>query len=136
MAAAKANAVELQLEYALLASDEDDGVRTLEEIDITGLTLKPTAKARAQFREADALSEPELRRKCWEVQREVALGSDLFAKWRNGTLDPGPPEPVGPTDDDLREQAKALGLRLRPTVRQKARDDMHALFANAERRAA
>jgi hypothetical protein len=46
------------------------------------------------------------------------------------------PEPHIPTDDELREQAKAIGVQLRPAVRQRARDDMLALFSAWDERAA
>jgi len=44
--AVKANAVALELDYMVLASDEDDDTRTLEQLDITGLTLTPTSPQR------------------------------------------------------------------------------------------
>ena len=44
--AIKANGVDLQLEYMLLANDEADGRRTLQELDVTGLALAPTLAGR------------------------------------------------------------------------------------------
>ena len=44
--AVKADAVDLQLQYTLLANDETDGRRTLQELDITGLALEPTLEGR------------------------------------------------------------------------------------------
>ena len=127
--AVEANAVALEFDLMVLRSDEDDGARTLEELDITGFTLKPTSKAHDLIRREDATSLRELRRESDEIQLEAALG------WERPAPDPEPEEHA-PTDDDLSEQAKAVGIHLPATVQQNARDSTLALFRAVDERAA
>ena len=109
--AVKANAVALELDYMVLASDEHDDTRTLEQLDITRLTLTPTHKARALIREADAEDLRELRRESDRVRIEIALaGID-----RTPRAEPGPEVNAAPTVAELRRQAAACGIRLPPT---------------------
>ena len=44
--AIKSGGVDLQLEYMLLATMRPPGVRTLQELDVTGLALAPTSEGR------------------------------------------------------------------------------------------
>ena len=125
--AVKAGAADLKLDYMLLDSDEHDGVRTLQELDVTGLTLDPTAEAHALIRKADAADLRELRRESDRVLFEVAIGGldlDAIEAARE-------PEPAVPTMAELREQAKALGIHVPPPREGSAewfRDDMLRLL--------
>jgi hypothetical protein len=62
--AIKSEGVDLQLEYMLLANDETDGRRTLQELDVTGLALAPTLEGRQAIdrerRERSARAVPRL----------------------------------------------------------------------------
>ena len=114
--AAKANAVAIELAYTVLASDEVNEVRTLEAVDITGLTLKPTSKAHALIREADTAAVRELRRESDEILLDVALGSSrherIKAKARADMLELiAKADARVPTEAELRAQAAALGIR-------------------------
>jgi hypothetical protein len=125
--ALKASAVDLKLDYMLLASDEQDGRRTLQELDVTGLTLDPTAEAHTLIRKADAADLRELRRESDRVLFEVAIG-DLDLDAIEAAREP---EPAVPTMADLREQAKALGIPVPPPREGSAewfRDDMLRLL--------
>jgi len=134
--AVKSNTVSVELDYSALTVDEADGIRTLEEIDIAGLTLKPTAEGREELRRQEALSLAELRRKSQEIQLEVALGADLWRRWKAQPPQPDHVEADGPTDTELRQKAAEIGIALAPTWRErtkaKARRDMLALFAQAD----
>jgi hypothetical protein len=115
--AVKGNAVGIELEYMVLASDEDDGTRTLEELDITGLTLAPTCKANELIREEDAASLRELRRESDRVRIEIALaGIDRAAR-----AEPEPEVKAAPTVAELRRQAAECGIRLPPTHSERIR---------------
>jgi hypothetical protein len=125
--ALKASAVDLKLDYMLLASDEKDGRRTLQELDVTALTLDPTAEAHTLIRKADAAELRELRRESDRLLFEVAIG-DLDLDAIEAAREP---EPHIPTMGELRDQAKALGLPV-PAVRRGSaewfRDDMLRLL--------
>ncbi len=115
--AVKANAVALELDYMVLRSDEDDDTRTLEELDITGFTLKPTSKANGLIRQADAASLRELRRESDRVRIEIALaGID-----RTPRAEPEPEVKAAPTVAELRRQAAECGIRLPPTHSERIR---------------
>jgi hypothetical protein len=136
--AVKSDAVAVELEYSALTVEEADGIRTLEEIDITGLTLKPTPKGRQELRRGEVLDLAELRRESQELQLEVVLGPEMWRKWKSGTVQPDPPEPAGPTVSELREMAAEVGIALPPShserVKTKAKNDMLALCGAADRR--
>ena len=125
-AAVKAKGVDLRLDYMLLDSDEDDGRRTLLELDITGVALEPTSEGRKAIR--SALPTPaELRRESDRLSLELALG-DLDLDAIEATREP---EPHVPTMGDLRDQAKALGIPVPPVRKGSAewfRDDMLRLL--------
>jgi hypothetical protein len=108
--AIKADAVDLQLEYMLLANDEADGRRTLQEVDLTSLTLVPTLGALAAIRDERAKSVRELRREWDRLRFELAIG-DLDLEAIKADTEP---EPAVPTMAALRQQAKALGLHVPP----------------------
>jgi hypothetical protein len=123
--------VELEFDYALLASDEDDGRRTLQELDVASMTLKPTSEGRAAIRDQTP-SAGELRREWDRLRFELAIG-DLDMDAIEAAREP---EPVVPTMGDLRQQAKSLGIPV-PAVRKGSaewfRDDMLRLL-NSPRR--
>jgi hypothetical protein len=128
-AAVKANGVDLRLDYMLLDSDEDDGRRTLQELDLTGLALGPTTKGLEAIRRADAAlpTTAELRREYDRLRFELAVG-DLDLEAIEAAREP---EPHVPTMGELRQQAKTLGLPV-PPVRKGSvewfRDDMLRLL--------
>jgi hypothetical protein len=123
--------VELEMDYALLANDEADGRRTLQELDVASLTLRPTSEGHAAIRKQT----PTL----GELRRESdRLSFDLLV----GDLDPEAieaarePEPTVPSMSDLRDQAKALGIPApppRPGTADWFRDDMLRLLNGTHR---
>jgi hypothetical protein len=121
--AVKANGVDLRLEYMLLASDEKDGRRTLQELDITGLTLDPTSEGRKAIDTERRTGLRELRREWDRLRFDLAIGDlDLDAIKADAE-----PVPVVPTMGELRQQAKSLGLPVPPPRRGSAewfREDM------------
>ena len=121
--AVKANGVDLRLEYMLLASDEDDGRRTLLELDITSVALEPTLEGRKAIDTERRSSLRELRRESDRLRFELAVG-DLDLDAIEAAREP---EPHIPTMGELRQQAKALGVPVPPVRRGSAewfRDDM------------
>jgi hypothetical protein len=125
--AIKANAVDLQLQYMLLANDETDGRRTLQELDVTGLALAPTLAGRKAIDRERRGGLRELRREWDRLRFELAVG-DLDLDAIEAAREP---EPVVPTMADLREQSKALGIPVPPVRRGSAewfRDDMLRLL--------
>ena len=112
--AVKSNGVAVRLDYMLLANDEDNGVRTLGEVDVMGLTLSPTSEGRAEIQRKRATDLRELRRESDRLQVETALGCSLdeFRARNAGDLEP---ESEGiPSEDELRRNAAELGLRVPP----------------------
>jgi hypothetical protein len=127
--AVKANGVDLRLEYMLLDSDEEDGRRTLQELDLTGLALRPTSKGSEAIRRADAAlpTTAELRREYDRLRFDLAIG-DLDLDAIEAAREP---EPHVPTMGELRDQAKTLGLPVPPVRKGSAewfRDDMLRLL--------
>ena len=121
--AIKANGVDLQLEYTLLANDEADGRRTLQELDVTGLALAPTLAGRKAIDTERRSSLRDMRREWDRLRFELAIG-DLDLDAIEAAREP---EPAVPTMGDLRQQAKALGISVPPPRKGSAdwfRDDM------------
>jgi hypothetical protein len=115
--AVKANAVAVELDYMVLASDEHDDTRTLEQLDITGLTLAPTSRARELIREAEAEDLRELGRESDRVRVQIALaGID-----RTPRAEPEPEVKAAPTVAELRRHAAECGIRLPPTHSERIR---------------
>jgi hypothetical protein len=108
--AIKSNGVDLQLEYTLLANDETDGRRTLQELDVTGLALAPTLEGRKAIDHERREGLRELRRASDRLTFELAVG-DLDLDAIEAAREP---EPAVPTMADLREQAKTLGIPVPP----------------------
>jgi hypothetical protein len=104
--AVKSNGVDLQLEYMLLGSDEDEGVRTLQDLDVTGLALEPTLEGRKAIATERSVGLREQRREWDRVRLELAIG-DLDMDAIEAAREP---EPTVPSEGELRDRAKALGL--------------------------
>jgi hypothetical protein len=107
-AGVKSGGIELEWEFSLLDNDEDDGRRTLNEIDLSSFTLKATSEGWAEIKRERARSLSELRRKSDDLMIEVALGRPL-AELRE-RVDAEPETPSTPTDAELRAKCKALGF--------------------------
>lgn len=124
--AVKVNGVDLQLEYMLLDSDEDDGRRTLLELDVTGLALIPTLEGRKAINTERRSSLRDMRRDFDRLRLDLAIGDlDLDG------IEAPEPEPHVPTMGELRQQAKALGIPTPPVRKGSAewfRDDMLRLL--------
>jgi hypothetical protein len=134
--AVKANGVDLRLEYMLLDSDEDDGRRTLHELDVTGLTLDPTPEGRKAIDTERRSSLRDMRREWDRLRFDLAVG-DLDLDAIREAREPEPP--AVPTMGELRQQAKALGIPTPPVRRGSAawfRDDMLRLFSATDEKAA
>jgi hypothetical protein len=80
--AVKANGVDLRLEYMLLDSDEHDGRRTLQELDVTGLTLDPTPEGRKAI-DHERRSSLREQRRAWD-----RLRFELAVPWATWTWTP------------------------------------------------
>jgi hypothetical protein len=104
--AIKANGVDLQLQYMLLANDETDGRRTLQELDLTGLALNPTPEGRKAIDTGRREGLRAMRRDSDRLRFELAVG-DLDLDAIEAAREP---EPAIPTMAELRDQAKALGI--------------------------
>jgi hypothetical protein len=121
--------VDLRLEYMLLASDEKDGRRTLQELDVTGLTLDPTPEGRKAI-DTERRSSDRQQRRDWDRLRfELAVG-DLDLEAIEAAREP---EPTVPSMGDLRDQAKSLGIPVpppRPGTADWFRNDMLNLLNN------
>jgi hypothetical protein len=124
--AVKANGANLRLEYMLLASDENDGRRTLQELDLTGLALDPTPEGRKAIDQERRSGLRELRREWDRLRFELAIG-DLDLDAIKAAREP---EPSGPTDAELRDQARALGLTVPRSLRERFRTDMLNLLTS------
>ena len=127
--AIKSNGVDLQLEYMLLANDEADGRRTLQEVDVTGLALAPTLEGRKAIDRERRSSLRELRREWDRLRFELAVG-DLDLDAIEAAREP---EHAVPTMGELREQAKTLGLPVpppRPGTAEAFRDEMFRLLTS------
>jgi hypothetical protein len=125
--AIKANGVDLQLQYMLLANDETDGRRTLQELDVTGLALAPTLEGRKAIYSERRSGLRDMRREWDRLRFELAVG-DLDLDAIEAAREP---EPAVPTMGELRDQAKALGVPVPPVRRGSAewsRDDMLRLL--------
>jgi hypothetical protein len=121
--AIKANGVLLELDYAVLENDEDEGVRTLQEVDLTGLTLKPTGEGSAAIRRKRVETDRELRRESERLQVEVALGCSLdeFRKTLEEDDDADDNADGGtPTEAELRAKSRELGVPAPPPPRRSA----------------
>ena len=121
--AVKANGVDLRLDYMLLASDEKDGRRMLQELDLTGLALDSTLEGRKAIDTERRSSLRQLRHGWDRLRLDFAMGDlDLDA-----IREAREPVPHVPTMREQREQAKALGLPV-PAARKGTaewfRDDM------------
>jgi hypothetical protein len=124
--AIKSNAVEVELDYLLLDNDEADGVRTLQEVDITGLTLKATPEGRTAIREERTTRDRDLKRECQEIQLQTLLGHDLYADLQARKAEPPEPESTAPTNAELRAKAAEVGVTLPPTYLDAVRADAKA----------
>jgi len=135
--AVRSNAVELELEYMALAAQEADGIRTLQEVDLTAFTLKPTREGRQQVHQEDRLSLRELKRESQELKLEVALGFDRNRQRLSRDTAATEPDAGPPTETELRAKAAEYGVHIPPgrfdQIKTKARDDMVALLARADR---
>jgi hypothetical protein len=80
--AVKSDGVDLQLEYMLLANDEHDGRRTLQELDVTGLTLDPTPEGRKAI-DHERRSSLREQRRAWD-----RLRFELAVPWATWTWTP------------------------------------------------
>ena len=107
--AIKSNGVDLQVEYMLLSVDEDEGVRTLQELDVTGLALAPTLEGRKAIDTERREGLRDLRREWDRLRFELAMG-DLDMDAIKAAREP---EPLVPSMGELRDQAKALGIPYR-----------------------
>jgi hypothetical protein len=130
--AVKANGVDLRMEYMLLDADEKDGRRTLQELDVTSLTLDPTSEGRKAIATERRSSLRDMRRDFDRLRLELAVGDvdlDAIEAARE-------PEPHVPTMGELRQQAKALGIPV-PAVRKGSaewfRDDMLRLLTSTDK---
>jgi hypothetical protein len=74
-----------------VANDEANGVRTVQEVDVTGLTLKPTSEGRAAIDRGTDVGLRELERKSQEIRLETLLGPDLYADLQARKAEPEPP---------------------------------------------
>jgi hypothetical protein len=113
----------------LLANDEHDGLRTLQKLDITGLTLAPTLEGRKAIDHERREGLRELRRESDRLRLELAVG-DLDLDAIEAAREP---EPAVPTMAELREQAKALGIPApppRPGTTEWFRDEMFELLTS------
>jgi hypothetical protein len=110
--AIKSDGVDLRLEYTLLANDEADGRRTLQELDVTGLALAPTLEGRKAIERERRECLRVMRREWDRLRFELAIG-DLDLDAIEAAREP---ERAIPTMGELRDQAKALGLPV-PAVR-------------------
>jgi hypothetical protein len=132
--ALKADGVDMRLDYMLLASDEDDGVRTLQELDVTGLALAPTSEGRKAVAQEHRTATRHLRREYDRLRFELAVGDiDLDAIREASEPEPGPHVP---TMGELRDQAKALGVYAPPPRKGSVdwwREDMIGLLNRAGR---
>jgi hypothetical protein len=120
-AAIKANGVRLKLDYMVLENDETDGARTLQEVDLTGLTLEPTAAGSNAIRRKATEDERELRRESDRLQVEMVLGCPLDEFIARNA--PEPAEQRGPTSTELRAKAAELGVSLPATGFESTRDE-------------
>ena len=114
----------------LLANDEDDGRRTLQELDLTGLALAPTLEGRQAIDRERREGLRELRRDCDRLRFELAVG-DLDLDAVEAAREP---EPHVPTMGELRDQAKALGIPVPPPRKGSAewfREDMLNLLTGS-----
>jgi len=133
--AIKSDGVDLQLEYMLLANDEADRRRTLQEVDLTGLALAPTLEGRQAIDRERREGLRELRRDSDRLRFELAVG-DLDLDAIEAAREP---EPHVPTMGELREQAKTLGIPAppaRPGPADWFRDDMLRLLSATDQKAA
>ena len=132
-----AEVAELKLEYMALAAHEADGIRTLEEVELTAFTLKPTREGRQQVHKEDRLSLRELKRESQELQLEVALGFDRNRERLGRDTAAVEPDAGPPTETELRAKAAEYGVHIPAgrfdQIKTKARDDMVALLARADR---
>jgi hypothetical protein len=112
-AGVKSGGVELEWEFSLLDNDEDDGVRTLNEVDLSSFTLKATSEGWAEIKREQAGSLSELRRKSDELQVAMALGCPLDEFLARNA--PEAEEQRGPTSTELRAKAAELGVSLPAT---------------------
>jgi hypothetical protein len=111
----------------LLDADEKDGRRTLQELDVTGLTLGPTPEGRKAIATERRSSLRDMRREWDRLRLDLAVG-DLDLDAIEAAREP---EPHVPTMGELRQQAKALGIPTPPVRRGSAewfRDDMLRLL--------
>jgi hypothetical protein len=115
------------LEYMLLANDEADGVRTLQALDLTGFALEATLEGRKAIDLERSVGLRDQRRKWDRLRLELAVG-DLDLDAIKAARDPGP---AIPTDAELRERGRALGLSVPSTyserTRAKVRGDIPAV---------
>jgi HK97 family phage prohead protease len=110
----KDNRVGLSFGYMTVKSQRRDGINDLLELDLYEISIAPgpiNPHTRILEMKSAAISEREqadLRRRCDKVALEAALG------WQPTPALPEPEVKAGPTDAELREQAKALGLPVPP----------------------
>jgi hypothetical protein len=126
-AAVKSGGIELEWEFSLLANDEDDGRRTLNEIDLSSFTLEATSEGWAEIKRERARSLSELRRKSDELTMEVALGRPL-AELREEVAAAEPETARVPTDAELRAKCAELGYPVPPSRYDAVRAEFRALI--------
>jgi HK97 family phage prohead protease len=124
----KDNRVGLSFAYLTVKSQRRDGIKDLLELDLFEISIAPhpaNPHTRILEMKSMAVEQRSLRRRCDEVALEAALGWEPIPPFVE------PEAKSGPTDAELREQAKALGLPAPPPrkgTRERFRDDMFDLL--------
>jgi HK97 family phage prohead protease len=124
----KDNRVALSFGYMTVKSQSRDGINELLELDLYEISIAPhpaNPHTRILEMKTMAVEQRSLRRRCDEVALEAALGWEAIPAFVE------PEAKSGPTDAELREQAKALGLPVplpRKGTRERFRDDMFDLL--------
>ena len=123
--------VSLSFGYLTVNSHQREKFTDLLELDLFEISIVPSpANPHTRILELKSIAAAEreqlaLRRRCDEIALEAALG------WQPVPTFVKPKAELGPTDADLREQAKALGLPVPPSrkgTRERFRDDMFDLL--------
>jgi hypothetical protein len=131
--------VALSFGYMTVKSQSRDGINELLELDLFEISIAPhpaNPHTRILEMKSMAVEQRSLRRRCDEVALEAALGWEPIPAFVEPELK------SGPTDPELREQAKALGLPVPPprghpnyaAVRAHARREMLTLFEQTDGR--
>ena len=118
----------LSFGYMTVKSQSRDGINELLELDLYEISIAPhpaNPHTRILEMKTMAVEQRSLRRRSAELELEAALG------WEPIPAFVEPEAKSGPTDAELREQAKALGLPVplpRKGTRERFRDDMFDLL--------